>query len=192
VIFAAPTFLAPYVIEGFPRLSAFEYSPWLTANLTLERPPSGASTVERAWDNVVMNSPTLGYVDAAHQTVRTFVDRTVWTFYWALAEYPATEARRKLLSTDWNYWKEAILTDLERVHPDIRECVSRIDIMRMGHAMVRPAPRALFAGQRRELAKTSGRLAFANSDLSGISIFEEAQYRGVRAADKIIEKLGSA
>jgi hypothetical protein len=33
---------------------------------------------------------------------------------------------------DWNYWKEAILHDLERVHPDIRKFVSRIDIMRLG------------------------------------------------------------
>lgn len=39
---------------------------------------------------------------------------------------------------DWNYWKEAILHDLERIHPDIRKCVSRIDIMRPGHAMARP------------------------------------------------------
>jgi len=28
-----------------------------------------------------------------------------------------------------------------------------------------------------------GNIWFANSDVSGISIFEEAQYRGVRAAD---------
>ena len=40
VIFAAPTFLAPYLVEGFGPLHDFEYSPWLTANLTLERPPA--------------------------------------------------------------------------------------------------------------------------------------------------------
>ena len=40
VIFAAPSFVAPYVIEGMDnRRSRFVYSPWLTANLTLERWP---------------------------------------------------------------------------------------------------------------------------------------------------------
>lgn len=186
IVFAAPTFLAPYIIEGFPRLSAFEYSPWLTANLTVDRPPHGAGTLERAWDNVVMDSPTLGYVDATHQTLKTQVDRTVWTFYWALADGQPSINRAKLLSTDWAYWKNAILDDLERVHQDIRSCVSRIDIMRMGHAMVRPTVGSVFAGERRRLAKMSGRLQFANSDLSGLSLFEEAQFRGITAAENIL------
>lgn len=192
VIFAAPTFLAPYIIEGFGPLTSFEYSPWLTANLTLDRPPRGANTEERAWDNVVMDSPTLGYVDATHQTLRTQVDRTVWTFYWALAEGPARVNREKLLSTNWNYWKNAILDDLERVHPDIRSCVSRIDIMRMGHAMVRPTVGSIFSNERHRLAGQKGRLQFANSDLSAISIFEEAQYRGITAADNILHIAGKA
>ncbi|ABF39117.1 FAD dependent oxidoreductase [Candidatus Koribacter versatilis Ellin345] len=190
VIFAAPTFLAPYIIEGFGPKPSFEYSPWLTANLTLDRSPRGANQDERAWDNVVMHSPTLGYVDATHQTLRSHVEKTVWTFYWALAEGAAADNRRKLLASDADYWKDAILRDLERVHPDIRACVTRIDLMRMGHAMARPTPGAIFDPQRRELAKLRGRLLFANSDLSGFSIFEEAQYRGVKAAEAVLAVLG--
>jgi glycine/D-amino acid oxidase-like deaminating enzyme len=186
VIYAAPTFLAPYLIEGFGPLERFEYSPWLTANLTVDRPPRGGGTNERAWDNVVVHSPTLGYVDATHQTVRTQVERTVWTFYWALTEGSPAANRALLLQKDWNYWSEAILRDLERVHPDIRSCVSRIDIMRMGHAMARPVTGAIFDRQRRSLLRGQGRLLFANSDLSGFSIFEEAQYRGVEAAETIL------
>ena len=192
VIFAAPTFLAPYLIEGFGPLGKFTYSPWLTANLTVDRPPRGAATTERAWDNVVAHSPTLGYVDATHQTLRTQVDRTVWTFYWALAEGAPAGNREALLRRDWSFWCEAILQDLERVHPDIRSCVSRIDMMRMGHAMVRPVVGAIFDPGRRELARGQGRLLFANSDVSGISIFEEAQYRGVEAAERVVERLGRA
>jgi putative NAD(P)-binding protein len=185
VIFAAPTFIGPYVVEGFAPLRDFDYSPWLTANLSLERLPA-ANGDDPTWDNVVMNSPTLGYVDATHQSVRSHIERTVWTFYWALAEDPPSVNRKLLLEKDWNYWKEAILRDLERVHPDIRQCVSRIDVMRFGHAMARPAPGAIFSAERRKLASLEGRLLFANSDLSGFSIFEEAQYRGVRAAEKVL------
>jgi hypothetical protein len=188
VIFAAPTFLAPYVVEGMTPLHDFEYSPWLTANLTLEHLPNSYGA-DPTWDSVFMESPTLGYVDATHQSVRSHVDRTVWTFYWALADGLPSENRQLLLNKDWSYWKEAILHDLERVHPDIRTCVSRIDIMRMGHAMARPKVGAIFSAERRNLAKAHGRLLFANSDLSGFSIFEEAQYRGVYAADRVLSQV---
>jgi hypothetical protein len=193
VIFAAPTFLGPYLIEGFPHLNDFVYSPWLTANLTLERLPDSRGA-EPAWDTVFFDSPTLGYVDAMHQSLRTHIDRTVWTFYWALADGAPEQNRRLLLEKDWSYWKEAILHDLERVHSDIRQCVSRIDVMRMGHAMIRPAIGSVFSEERRRLTRreprTGSRLLFANSDLSSISIFEEAQYHGVLAAQIALERLG--
>jgi hypothetical protein len=62
--------------------------------------------------------------------------------------------------------------------------------MRMGHAMVRPTVGSIFSEERRHLSARDGRLLFANSDLSGISIFEEAQYHGVKAAEKVLEQLG--
>jgi glycine/D-amino acid oxidase-like deaminating enzyme len=185
VIFAAPTFLAPYLIDGFPKPRNFVYSPWLTANLTLERLPESRGA-EPTWDTVFMDSPTLGYVDATHQSVRTFGQRTVWTFYWALADGTPAQNRQFLLEKDWNYWKEAILQDLERVHTDIRRCVSRMDVMRMGHAMIRPSIGAILSEDRANLKRKHGRVVFANSDLSGISIFEEAQYHGIDAAQIVL------
>jgi glycine/D-amino acid oxidase-like deaminating enzyme len=186
VIFAAPTFIAPYIVDNFQPLHDFTYSPWLTANLTLDRLPD-ARGAEPTWDTVFLYSPTLGYVDATHQSIRSHIEKTVWTFYWALAEGDPAQNRRLLLEKDWAYWKEAILHDLERVHSDIRKCVSRIDIMRMGHAMVRPVPGSIFSAERQRLARRQGRILFANSDVSGISIFEEAQYHGVKSAEEILQ-----
>jgi phytoene dehydrogenase-like protein len=187
VLWAAPTFLLPYLMESPPRLNA-EYSPWLTANLTLHRWPQEKG-LPIAWDNVIYNSPALGYVVATHQSLRTRLDRTVWTYYWALAASSPASARHALLNRDWNYWKEAILNDLERAHPDIRHCVSRIDIMRMGHAMVRPSPGFLFSPLRERRVAETGSFLLASADLSGISIFEEAQFRGVQAATKALRRL---
>jgi hypothetical protein len=51
---------------------------------------------------------------------------------------------------------------------------------------------SIFDVQRRELARGKGRLLFANSDVSGFSIFEEAQFRGVEAAERILHRLGAA
>jgi len=188
IVFAAPTFLASYLIEGAPRAGGFQYSPWLTANLTLDRLPEQKAS-EPAWDNVIFDSPALGYVNATHMSVASRQERTVWTFYWSLAEQSPADARTMLIEKDWAYWKEAILTDLSRAHPNLRQCVSRIDVMRMGHAMVRPAPGFMFSAERDRWAKPLGRIFFANSDLSGLSIFEEAQYRGVRAAEGVLRLL---
>lgn len=95
-----------------------------------------------------------------------------------------------LLEKDWGHWKELILLDLEKAHRDIRQCVSRIDVMRLGHAMVRPTPGWIFGETRRRLATLNSGIVLANSDISGFSIFEEAQSRGVQAADQVLRKLG--
>jgi hypothetical protein len=190
VIFAAPTFLAHYVIEGAPPAAGFVYSPWFTANLRLDRLPRESSGAEPAWDNVVYDSTSLGYVNATHMSVSSRTERTVWTYYDSLAQLTPEQARRYLLANDWGHFAGRILDDLERVHADIRACVSRIDIMRMGHAMVRPAVGFQFGAERQQWLKPLGRVYFANSDLSGISIFEEAQYRGVEAARAVLQHGG--
>ena len=186
VIFAAPTFTAQHVIEGAPPATGFVYSPWLTANLTLDRWPKGDAP---AWDNVLYDSPSLGYVVATHQSLATYQPRTVWTYYWALADQSPQSWRQALLDRDWGFWKEAILADIERAHPDIRSCVSRIDVMRLGHAMARPVPGFLSNPARKRFLQGEPNLFYANSDLSGLSIFEEAQYRGVTAADRALARL---
>jgi hypothetical protein len=86
--------------------------------------------------------------------------------------------------------RDRILDDLSRAHPDIRECVTRVDIMRYGHAMVRPTPGLLSNPQWRALQTGHDRLFYAHSDLSGLPLFEEAQYRGIIAADRAIGTLG--
>lgn len=188
VVYAAPAFLLPYLDRTIPRVTGMEWSPWLTANLTLDRIPEEKG-LEAAWDNVLYGSPSLGYVVATHQDIRTGIQRTVWTYYRALAHASPAEGRKELLSKDWDVWKESILSDLERAHRDIRQCVSRIDIYRNGHAMVRPSNG--FLSNRERLAWVRGRERFywASADASGISIFEEAQYRGVLAAERALDVL---
>ncbi|HEU4565756.1 MAG TPA: FAD-dependent oxidoreductase [Gemmatimonadaceae bacterium] len=188
VVFAAPGFLAPRVVEG-ERPTGLVYSPWLTANLVLDRWPAERGTAP-AWDNVLYDSPALGYVVANHQSLRGHEERWVWTYYWALADLPAREARALLLSRSWREWTELILADLARAHPDIRDCVSRVDIMRMGHAMVRPVPGFLSSPAHARAPALGGRVFWAHSDASGLSLFEEAQYRGVAAADGALALIG--
>ncbi len=188
VIFAAPSFLASRIVEGAPATPDFEYSPWLTANLVLDRWPAEKS-IPPAWDNVIFDSPGLGYVVATHQSLKTFIPETVWTYYWSLADAPPREARTWLLQQDWATLRDRVLADLSKAHPDLADCVTRIDVCRMGHAMIRPTPGFLASTARRDLRAASSGLYFAHSDLSGLSLFEEAQFRGVAAADLALKRL---
>jgi len=56
--------------------------------------------------------------------------------------------------------------------------------------MPRPAPGFLTNPARLALCKPSSGLAFANTDLSGLSLFEEAQYRGIEAAKYVLSVIG--
>jgi glycine/D-amino acid oxidase-like deaminating enzyme len=189
VIVATPLLVATRIVGGLAP-AAITYSPWFTSNLVLDRWPRERGLAP-AWDNVIHDSPSLGYVVATHQQLRRWVPRTVWTHYWALAAGPALDARRWLLAQDWGTLSTQVLDDLQRAHPDIRDCVRRVDILRLGHAMVRPTPGFLADPARRTLqADRRDGLFFAHSDLSGLPLFEEAQYRGVLAADRAAARLG--
>jgi hypothetical protein len=53
--------------------------------------------------------------------------------------------------------------------------------------MRRPVPGNLWYGQREKLAAfRHPRIALAHADLSGLSLFEEAQYRGVVATERVL------
>ena len=188
-IYALPRFTAPYVIDGYALagLESFTYSPWVVANLTVDRPPDGA-----AWDNVLYDSPSLGYVVATHQDLRTAPGPSVLTWYLPLAVPNPDAARAWMLAQEWRDWASLILADLVQAHPDIESRVSRIDVMLWGHAMIRPAPGFVWGEARRRAAAPHGAIRFAHSDMSGISVFEEAQYHGVRAAEEVMQALGHA
>lgn len=133
VVWAAPSFVASRVVEGMEDLRGADYVPWLTANLTLERMPRDSWEFP-AWDNVILRSASLGYVVANHMSLATRRLRSVWTYYLSLTD---PGARKMLLERGYEEWKRYIINDLRAAHPDIGECVSRVDVMRMGHAMAR-------------------------------------------------------
>jgi len=65
-----------------------------------------------------------------------------------------------------------------------------LDVMRWGHAMVRPRPGFVWGGARRSAARPYRGIHFGNSDLSGVGLFEEAFYHGVRAAEEVLAARG--
>ena len=79
---------------------------------------------------------------------------------------------------------------LERAHPEIRTLTQRLDVMRWGHAMIRPRPGFVWGGARLRESQPFGSVHFANTDLSGLALFEEAQDHGLRAAEEVLAASG--
>jgi hypothetical protein len=195
VVWAAPLrFAGRALADGDPALkealAAFEYAPWLVANLTLERSPGDRHGAPLAWDNVLHDSAALGYVVATHQDLASRRGPTVLTWYLPLCGEPPRAARERLLATSREAWAETILAELSRPHPEIRSIARRIDVAANGHAMVRPRAGFVWGEARRRVEAHAGRVHFAHSDASGFSLFEEAQYRGVAAAERVLARLG--
>lgn len=190
VVYASPIFTAPYVIRGFNEnppfaSSEFHHNAWFVANLFLrDRPkPRSARDFPLAWDNVLYESPSLGYVNATHQKGIDY-GPTIWTYYYPMCHEP--DGRTKLFNYEWRDLADVCLTDIARAHPEIYDLCERIDIMRWGHAMISPRPGFIWGSERQKALKPYHNIHFAHTDLSGIALFEEAFYHGLRAADNIL------
>jgi hypothetical protein len=150
-----------------------------------------------SWDNVIYDPgavlPTLGYVDAMHQSTRSIPGPTVLTAYWALGgntPQQLMQQRARLLNEPWSAWSQAVVQELARVHPDLPSKLKQVDLMRYGHAMSVPVPGLRSSAALHALAAPQGaarrHVHFAHTDLSAYSVFEEAMYQGVRAATQVV------
>lgn len=186
VVWAAPLFLLPRVWPGAGARPLPEYAPWVVVNLTLQ----GVEEAEYpAWDNVIYKGRGLGYVDATHQALQYRRPDRVLTWYHALSDVAPREARRQLAQAPREQWLHQAFADLQRPHPRLAQHCTRADVWRWPHAMAIPAPGFLAELPARRRSPHP-RLQLAHSDLSGFSIFEEAQYWGVEAARALLREIG--
>jgi hypothetical protein len=184
--FAARHVYAPWRAAPPAWLDALSWAPWVVANVTLTGRPREVG-YPLAWDNVLYDSRSLGYVVATHQAYKDW-GPTVLTWYMPLTDEEPAAARARLLAADWKDLAAAVLADLSRAHADLPALVARLDVVRWGHAMLRPTPGFLSSPVRR-LAPEGG-VRFAHADSAGLPLFEEAQDAGVRAAESILESRG--
>lgn len=189
VIWAAQHFPPP-LGGGQGKAARLDYAPWIVANLTLSEPAHVRHGAPQSWDNVIYDSPSLGYVVATHQGLASRPGPTVLTWYRPLTEDSPAVARRRLLETAREKWAEAALADLSRPHPEIRSITERIDVFANGHAMAIPRPGVIWGEARQALLARRGRVHHAHADACGLSLFEEANDRGVAAAESVMAALG--
>ncbi|MBI3818832.1 MAG: NAD(P)-binding protein [Planctomycetes bacterium] len=188
VICATPQFITKRLVAGATDRNSFHYAPWLVANITLHSQPESRGFAT-AWDNVLYESDSLGYVVAKHQLDRRGPG-DVWTWYRPFCDADAAAARTKLINYNFDELTDILSADLVRAHPDLADRLANVDFYKWGHGMVRPERGFLFGGARERAAAPIGNIHFAAADLGGLPLFEEAQWAGVRAAEEILAARG--
>lgn len=190
--------VAPWAWEGLESAPGPSISPWLVANLRLNRFPVEAPGAELAWDNVVAGSEALGYVVSTHQAIRVARPaRTVFSCYRALGQ-PDPQAqsarRRELLQAGPDELLALATQDLDTVYGrGWRRHCEAVELTLHGHAMASPTPGHLdepLAARARAAVREGRGLLHAHADLSGCSVFEEASAWGLRSAEALLGEAG--
>lgn len=185
VVMATPQYINKKIVKAYPLPQLKnEYYPLLVANI-ITKPLAQNKGTEMSWDNVIFRSESLGYVNACHQKLDSHVPLYVLTYYLPLCNLTAKEEREKAFQKTNEEWAEVVLKDLEKAHKDIRQQVEKIDLKIWGHAMISPKPNTIWNEEKSTLAQKDSLIMYAHSDLSGISIFEEAFYQGTKVGEHL-------
>lgn len=196
-VLALPKNQAIHIVPELRRTRAEDfvdlpYVSWLVATIGLRRLPEERAA-SLAWENLIHDSWTLGYVDNAHQLQPDrrpkANDKRVLTVYCTFPNNPKAE-RHELLSYGWEYWAKLITRELSKAHPGIEGLIEWMDIWKWGHPMLQTSVGSIWGERRRRLAAPHGRILMSHADVCGIPVFEEATRRGIEVAEEIMKALG--
>ncbi len=190
-IIATPQFIAARLINDVARQKLvtdnFNYQPWMVASITTDAldEREGAAL---SWDNVLYKGKGLGYVEATHQQIKQLKAKNVLSYYLPLTEGPAKDERTIAQKRSFEDWVQIIRNDLSAAHSNFNQKVKNIDIWIWGHGMISPKKNFIHGAVKKQMQQPiDDKIFFAHTDLSGISIFEEAFYQGIKAAKAILQ-----
>lgn len=192
LLLSTPQYVNKHLLNGladrkalYPLLS---YAPWMVANITLSTLPQ-TQGYPLCWDNVIFGQDSVGYVFANHQNLTKKTEGVI-TYYLPITTGDPTMVRKAIYGKTYEEWLQQIIKDLGFAHPGIAAHISHVDIWIWGHGMIRPSTGYIWSSERQAAKQPiDNRIFFAHTDLSGISIFEEAFYQGINAAKQMIQTL---
>ncbi|EMG12320.1 hypothetical protein LEP1GSC151_4370 [Leptospira interrogans serovar Grippotyphosa str. LT2186] len=115
IVYALPAFTRKYILDETSNVTeGLVYSPWLVANLSVDKVPTGKG-IPPCWDNVIYQSPSLGYIVSTHQDLRASREKSILTYYQAFGEKDTISTRKRMMKTSWEDWKESIFFDLKKL-----------------------------------------------------------------------------
>ncbi|TCN60918.1 NAD(P)/FAD-dependent oxidoreductase [Flavobacterium circumlabens] len=188
VIMATPQFVNQYIIKDRKEFTKeFHYTPWLLATLVVSDLADNFS-FPLSWDNIIYGSKGLGYVYDQHQSVSQLQTKKVITYYYSFSGPDLKKTRKEIYKKKTEYWKQMVFDDLKMAHPDIESVTEEMNVFVLGHGMISPVPGFIFGEAKKQASKNIEKLIyFAHTDLSGISIFEEAFHHGINIVNQILD-----
>ncbi|SCK12732.1 NAD(P)/FAD-dependent oxidoreductase [Vogesella sp. LIG4] len=195
VIIATPLHVAWHLLPemaamGFAREHLPPRAPWLVGNVLLQRFPREPANQSLAWDNVVFGSRSLGYVVSTNQLIGVAKpERTVFTCYHAFADGDVAATRQNLRTLGDEALFDIASRDIYTVYGSrLRRDMLAARLTVRAHAMASPSPGFLGNAGLSALRAADDGVLFAHSDLSGLSLFEEACWWGEQAAHKVLAR----
>ena len=187
IVMATPQFVNGYIFNERKQLSKkFTYAPWLLATITLNDLPDDYSR-PLSWDNVIYKGNGLGYIYDQHQSLRQVQNKKVITYYHAFSCDNVAKKRKEIYKQPQDYWKTFVFNDLKKAHPDIEFFAEDVTVHILGHGMISPTVGFMFNPAKQNAAQpVDNKIYFAHSDLSGISIFEEAFHQGINVVNQLL------
>ena len=200
VICAMPLHVAAHVVTNINALGfdlkqhGAHHAPWQISNFLIHRFPDEPAPHPLAWDNVVYGSRSLGFVNSTHQLIRAAKpEHCAFTAYHAYAGEDPKLVRQRLQQATGDELYAIAAQDLDAAYGwgnrlKAQQYVQQVEITLRGHAMSSPTIGFLQNVGLQNLITQGSRIQFAHSDLSGLSIFEEAAWWGDVAAKKIMQR----
>jgi hypothetical protein len=192
VIMASPQFVNQRLLKNIPRpgvnYADMHYAPWFIANITVNKLPTAAKGMVLCWDNVAYGTPSVGYVNANQQDLKVIEEKKVLTYYLPLCDKEPRLSRLAAYTRTYDQWLDIVVPELEQMHPEITPHIEEIEFWLWGHGMISPSVNYIWGDTRKHAQESiNNKIFFAHTDLSGISIFEEAFHHGISAAQQLID-----
>ena len=187
IVYALPRYTYPYVADqDVKNYDQLKYNPWLVAHIKVKK-----SVLEKmhplAWDTVRFLEKGLGYVNNNHQGTNPNQDEVLITSYYAFSDDSPKQEREKLRQMDSSQIRNFVLGELEKIHLGISTVITSIDYKILGHAMISPQVNFIWQQRANLLPRIKDGIIFAHSDMSGMSLFEEAFYQGHQAFETLLK-----
>jgi protoporphyrinogen oxidase len=182
IVMSVPAYIAEKIYTDF-HITKYpdKRTPWLVSNLIFDNLPVD-KRLAIAWDNVIFDSSSLGFINSMNQSLKTFQRKLVLTHYQPLSDDKI--CRLQLLNMRDEELSRFSLNELDRIYPDLKDHLIKIDLWVHGHGMCSPVIGRISDYLQNRRAPNRN-MIYCHTDRGGISIFEEAFDQGVQAFERL-------
>lgn len=190
-VFAAPQFMAPYLISDLPdnrRKAAFEfeYASYVVANVEVSKTPEGLAYSNQLEGDFVMSDFIVADWTEHNDPLKAPASQNnILTAYCPLT----ADDRHSLLNPSVEEWQTKILGEFDKTIPGLSGSVTGFHLYRWGHAFSVPKKGWVFSEARKLTRKPLERIFFAHADVEGIPTIDHAMASGFRAAEEVKDYL---